>query len=627
MKSKASNWQEKITSAEKAVWNIRSGDRVFVGTACAAPWRLVHALENCEKPFKDVQLIHYVADKIYPMQEGVPVTRFKHKVFYVGMDEESFYKRGQRQDINFVPISISQVPRLFNLGRFPIDVALVQTTYPDEHGFVSLGISVDITKSAVENAKMVIAEINPNMPWTRGDSFVPVDDIDYMVEVDAPLTPFVHPKVDEDVSERIARYIASKIDDGSTLQVEMGRYTTGALRYLDNRKDLGIHSDVVTDEIIDLIEKGIITGREKTYYKNRIVTSYCMGTERLYRYIDQNPMFCFQPIETVCKSDHISRNRKMVSINQAWAIDLMGQVCSGQFGGNLYGGDSAKQDFIKGAAESEGGRPIICLESTYIKDGKKESRIRPLLKEGEGVTIARADVHYVVTEWGIENLFAKSIQERALRLIQIADPEFRDWLLERAKQLGYIREGYVLESKSAYPEHEERKVTLKNNETVLIRPAKASDFGGMQELFYHHLHIEDIETRFHGRLSYLPESKYDFLTNVDYEKTMAFVAVAGEPEDEKIIGNSAYAIVESSYSRDKSIDLAEFGYLIHPNWQGAGLGSAIKQRMIEYAKSKNVKGYFEEFFETNEKMKRLAEQTENATVTYENGKGRAEMLF
>jgi len=627
MPDRSPNWKDKITAIERVVWHIRSGDRVFIGTACAAPWELVHALEETEKRLRDVQLIHYVADRIFPAKDGVPTTRFKHKVFYVGMDEEKFFSRGEGQFIDLIPIAISRVPRLFQSKRFPIDVALIQTTRPDDHGYVSLGVSVDITKAAVENAKMVIAQINPRMPWTWGDSCIHVEDIDYMVEVDRPITPFVHPKVSDDVSERIARYIASKIEDGSTLQVEMGRYTTGALGYLDNRRDLGIHSDVITDEVIDLIEKGVVTGKEKTQSKKRVVTSYCMGTEKLYKYVHQNPMFDFRPIDEVCRSDIISRNRKMVSINQAWAIDLMGQVCSGQFDGNLYGGISAKPDFIKGAADSEGGRPIICLESTYIKDGVKQSRIRPMLKEGEGVTVSRADVHYVVTEWGIEHIFGKSIQERAIRLIQVADPEFRDWLMDKAKEMGYVPEDYVLESKSAYPEHEERIAGLKDGRTAMVRPAKASDFSGMQDLFYHHLPMTDIETRFHTQLSYLPESKYNFLTNVDYETTMAFVAVTGEPEHEIIVGNSAYAVIESSYSGNESIDLAEFGYIIHPEWQGAGLGTILKYRMIEYAKKKGVKGYYEEFIETNEEMKALAKKSETAKITYANGWGRAETLF
>jgi len=612
-------WESKLTTAERAVWDIRSGDTVFVGSVCAAPRGLVHALEQSEKPLKDVQLIHYLVDReVYPLSNGRPTTRFTHKVFYVGSAEEQIIEDGRGDLIHYIPLSAGRVPPLFDAGRFPIDVALIQTTMPDKHGYVSLGISVDITKSAVANAGTVIAEINPHMPWTRGDSAVPVDRIDHMVEVDTPLISYLHPEVDE-AAERISRYIASIIDDGSTLQIGIGRYPNGVLKYLDRRRNLGIHSDIVCEEIVDLIEKGIVTGEEKDFEKGRIVASHCMGTERLYRYIDNNPMFSFQPLDIVCRPDHIGRNRKMISITQAWAIDLMGQVCCGQLDGALYGGVSVTPDFIRGAAESDGGKPIICLGSTYEKDGEVKSRIRPLLKEGEGVTISRSDVHYVVTEYGIAYLYGKSISERALRLIQIAHPDFRDELLSAAKRQNYIRDDYVLESKSAYPEHEERRVSLKGNGTVLIRPSQASDYRGVQELFYE-LPPKDVSTRFFSRLSSLPEAKFNFLWNVDGTDNMAFVAMSGEQEDERIIGNA-------NYSLDATTNLAEFAYMVHPDWQGKGLGFALRRRMIEYAKARGIRGYYEEFLEENTSMKHLAEKGGKAKVTYEGGVGRAEAVF
>ncbi|MEE8399783.1 MAG: acetyl-CoA hydrolase/transferase C-terminal domain-containing protein, partial [Desulfobacterales bacterium] len=455
MSTTPSDYQEKITTAEAAVASIRSGDHVFVGTACATPSRLVHALEASQRRLKDVQLIHFIADDVYPQTEdGELTTRFQHKVFFVGMDDREAIKQGKA---NYIPIPISQLPRLIESGRIPIDVALIQTTPPDGHGYVSLGVSVDITRAAVMNARKVIAEINPNMPWTHGDSFISVDKIDHMVEVDTPVKTFVHPPVNE-VAEKMARYVASIIDDGSTLQIGLGRVPNGMLKYLKNRRNLGIHSDVICEEIIDLIEEGIITGDAKTYYRGQIVTSYCMGvTRRLYDFIDHNPMFSFHPIEFVCDPANISRNRKMVSVSQAWAVDLNGQVCTDQLDGELYSGVSTQPDFIRGAANSVGGKPIICLPSTT--DDGSESRIRPLLREGEAVTIPRSDVHYVVTEFGVAYIYAKSLSDRALRLIQIAHPDFRPGLLEEAKRLGYVREGQVLESKVSYPVNEERTVT------------------------------------------------------------------------------------------------------------------------------------------------------------------------
>lgn len=609
------DYQDKITTAEVAVDIIRSGDHVFVGTACATPCLLVRTLEASQRRLKDVQLIHFIADDVYPQTEdGELTTRFQHKIFFVGMDDREIIKQGKA---NYIPIPISQLPRLIESGRIPIDVALIQTTPPDGHGYVSLGVSVDITRAAVMNARKVIAEINPNMPWTHGNSFISVDKIDHMVEVDTPVKTFPHPPVDE-VAEMMARYVASIIDDGSTLQIGLGRVPNGMLKYLKNRRNLGIHSDVICEEIIDLIEEGIITGDAKTHYRGQIVTSYCMGvTRRLYDFIDHNPMFSFHPIEFVCDPANISRNRKMVSVSQAWAIDLNGQVCTDQLNGELYSGVSTQPDFIRGAANSAGGKPIICLASTT--DDGKESRIRPRLREGEGVTIPRSDVHYVVTEYGIAYIYAKSLGERALRLIQIAHPDFRPELLEDAKRLGYVRKDQVLESKVSYPVNEERTVTLKNGETVLLRPSMASDVEGLQDLFYH-LPPEDIETRFFQRLSSLPVSKAEMFCNVDYENEMAFLAMSGELEAETVVGNGLYCI-------DDATHLAEFAYMIHPQWQGKGLGGLLKQRMIEYAKSKGVRGYVEIFLEDNEKMKRLAQRGTNVKITYEHGRGEAITLF
>jgi len=605
----------KVTTAEKAVADIQSGDNVFVGTACATPCSLVHALENSKRYIKDVQLIHFIADGVYPLsQDGQPTTRFQHKIFFVGSDDRAIIKQ---RKASYIPLSLSQLPQLIENGRIPIDVALIQTSLPDMHGYVSLGISVDVTKAAVQHAKTVIAEINPNMPWTLGDSYIHVDKIDHMVEVNTPIKTWEHPDVDE-VAEKIARYVASIIKDGSTLQIGLGRIPNRMLKYLDNRRNLGIHSDVICEEILNLIEKGIITGNEKSYYKGRIITSYCMGvTKRFYEFIDRNPMFGFFPIETVCDPVNISRNTKMVSVTQAWAVDLMGQVCADQYKGEFYSGVSTQPEFIRGAANSPGGKPIICLASTT--DDGNESRIRPLLMAGEGVTIPRSDVHYVVTEYGIAYIYAKSIPERALRLIQIAHPDFRDALLKEAKQLGYVREDQVLESHIPYPVYEERTVELKNGQKVLIRPSRASDVEALQNLFYD-LPLEDIGTRFFARLSSLPVSKADFLCNVDYDKNMAFIVTAGEQEDETIIG-------VANYSVDDSTNLAEFAYMIRRSWQSVGLGGVLKQRMIEYAKSKGARGYIEVFLEENEKMKRLAQNGKNVSLVFINGRGEATCLF
>ena len=578
----------RISTPAEALSCIRSGDRIFIGTAQATPRLLLHALENTDRRLSDIQIFHFLTDGAIPIKEGKYTTRFQHKVFFVGSDVRDAIKEGRA---DYIPISIAKVPRLIERGQFPIDVALVQVSMPDEHGYVSLGVSVDVTFASVQHAKTVIAEINPQMPRTYGNTMIPVGKIDHFVWSDSPIVTYTHPEADF-AAQQIARYVARIIDDGATLQIGLGRVPNEMLKHLTNRRDLGIHSDVITDPIIDLIESGVITGNAKTLHPGKIVTSYCMGTERLYRLIDLNPMFGFYPIDYVCNPAVISQNNQMVSVTQAFAVDLMGQVCADQFEGEFYSGVSTQPDFIRGTAASSGGKPIICLPS--ITDDGKESRIRPLLLEGEGVTIPRSEVHYVITEFGIAYLYGKTIRERALAMIEIAHPDFRSNLLEQAKRLGYVRHEQTLKSKTAYPAEEEREVVLKNNLQVLIRPSKASDVEGLQDIFYN-LRPEDIKTRFFTRLSSLPVTKAEHLCNVDYENEMAFVAISGDRENERLVGSSCYSV-------DPATNMAEVAYMIRPEWQGMGLGKALQQRTTDYAKSKGIRGFTADILEENKKM-------------------------
>jgi acyl-CoA hydrolase/L-amino acid N-acyltransferase YncA len=578
----------RLSSATEALSGIRSGDHIFLGTACATPRLLIHALENAKQKLPDIQIFHFLTDGAIPIKDGQPATRFQHKVFFVGADCREAVKQGKA---DYIPISIAQVPRLIKRGQIPIDVAMIQTSLPDESGHVSLGVSVDVTYAAVQHATTVIAEINPHMPRTSGDSLIPTSKINHFVWSDSPVIEYIHPAADA-VAQQIARYVATIIDDGSTLQIGLGRIPNEMLKYLANRRDLGIHSDVITDPIINLTENGVITGNAKTLHRGKIITSYCMGTKRLYDLIDKNPLFSFHPMDYVCDPAVIAQNRQMVSVTQAFAVDLMGQVCADQFGGEFYSGVSTQPDFIRGAAASPGGKPIICLAS--VTDDGKESRIRPLLMEGEGVTIARSEVHYVITEYGIAYLFGKTIRERTLAMIEIAHPDFRSHLLEEAQRLGYVRKDQTLKSRTAYPVEEEREVRLKNHETVLIRPSKASDVEGLQEIFYS-LRPEDIRTRFFTRLYSLPVSSAEHLCNVDYENEMAFVAVSGDIENQLLVGSSCYSL-------DPSTHMAEVAYMIRPGWQGVGLGNALQQRMIEYAVSRGIRGFTADILEENKKM-------------------------
>jgi acyl-CoA hydrolase/RimJ/RimL family protein N-acetyltransferase len=583
----------KMKSAEEAVSAIKSGDRVFIGTACATPRALIQALEARGDELFDVKLVHFLTDGAIPIENGLPKTRFQHKVFFVGSDTREAIKQGKAQ---YIPISIAHLPRLIENENIPVNVVLIQVSPPDDKGFVSLGVSVDITRAAVLKAKTVIAEVNPNMPYTCGDSLIPVDRIDAFVAVNTPVIEYLHKPADA-IGEQIARYVARIIHDNSTLHTGIGRIPNEMLKYLTNRKNLSIHSDVITEPVIDLIAKKVITGP--------IVTSYCMGTQALYRLVDRNTQFSFHPIDYICRPDVIARINRLVSVTQVFSIDLMGQACADQFGGEFYGGLSAQPEFIRAAALSPGGKSIICLSSTT--DDGKESRIRPLLREGEGVTISRSEVHYVITEYGSAYLYCKSIQEKALALIEIAHPDFRPGLLEEAIRLGYLREGQTLKSKTAYPENEEREIELKNGHKVIIRPSKASDAGGLQDIFYN-MEPNDIYTRFFTHLASLTDKMAQHLCNVDYEHEMAFMAVVGERENEKVIGSSCYFV-------DSTDNLAEVAYMIRPEWQKCGLGTALQQRMTEYAKPKGLSGFKASILAENLKMQRVIQKGDKVTFS------------
>jgi acyl-CoA hydrolase len=603
--------RDRIVSAEAAVNLVGNGANVYLGSACATPRLLALALEQRPKPPADVTVYHFLTNGAQPSGSRSP---YRHVGFFIGSDDRASVAAGFA---DYVPVRLPQVPRLFETRRIPIDIAFIQISPPDHSGFCSLGVSVDITASVIRHARHVVAEINPNMPRTQGGVFIPVQRLERMVWNDAPVIEYSHAPADK-IAESIARYIASIIEDGATLQVGLGRFPNEALKYLVDRRDLGIHSDVITDPVVDLIERGIITGHAKGEDHGRVVASYCLGTRRLYDLIDGNPMFSFEPIEAVADIARITRHKLMVSITQAFAVDLTGQVCADQFEGEFYGGVSTQQEFIQGAAQAEGGKPIICLAAT-TEDGT-DSRIRAQLREGEGVAVARSNVHYVITEFGIAYLFGRSIRERALALIEIAHPDFREELLAEAKRLGYVHPDQALHISAAYPVEEERHVALRNRETVLIRPARPSDARDLQ-LFFHQMPAEDQYTRFFSRLRSLSFEEAQNLCNVDQANAVAFLAVTGPRENETVIGSACYYL-------NQSTNMAEVAYMVLRDWQGSGLGSALQSRLVEHARARNIRGFIAEMLATNSGMISLARRaTSHVTVAREDDTVTATILF
>jgi acyl-CoA hydrolase/RimJ/RimL family protein N-acetyltransferase len=598
---------DKVITAEAAAQKINNGDHVFVGTACATPRTLVAALEALPKWPADVELLHFLTDHAVPHDaDGKAITHFNHRTFFVGQDMMAAVRQGLA---HYVPMSIARVPELMANGRIAVDVAFIQVSLPDEFGYVSLGVSVDVVAGAVNAAKLVIAEVNPAMPRSMGDSALHISRIDFLVPVDTPVIEYVHQAPAEAMAQ-IARYIGTIIEDGSTLQIGLGRVTNEALKHLIERQDIGIHSDVITDAIIPLLERGVLTGKRKTQQPHKIVTSFAMGTKRLYDLIDRNPLFSFQPIEAVCNADVIAAQHKMVSVTQAFAIDLTGQVCADQFNGNFYGGLAAQAEFLRGAARSVGGKPIICLAST--DDDLSVSRIRAVLRPGEGVTVARTDVHYVITEFGIAYLFGKSIAERAVALIAVAHPNFRAALLDEAKALGYVPPEQVLKNMRAYAAEEERTVVLKDQRTVLLRPATSVDGEAIRVLF-HQLSDSDVYTRFFRKVRGLSNKEVQRLCNLNFEDEVAFVAATGPREAPQVVAQACYFI-------NPSTNLAETAFMVHPDWQGCGLASAMQLAMKTHAMARGVRGFVAEILSSNTHMIRLARNaSSNVSTEKEDG--------
>jgi acetyl-CoA hydrolase len=431
-------YNSKLVSADEAVKHIKSGDNIVVQPGCAAPMELIRALVRRKDELSDITLYHILVVGELPYLQPGMEKHFKHKAFFIGANSRQAVNDGRAE---FIPIFLSEVPLLFKYGIIKSDVALLNVSPPDEHGFCSYGVDVGTIKTPAEKSKLIIAQINRHQPRTLGDSFIHINKINYIVEHDEPIKelPQVDPnatKEELEVFDKIGSYIADLVEDGSTLQMGIGAIPDSVMKYLKNKKDLGIHTEMFSDGIIELVEQGIINGERKTLHPGKIIAGFVLGTRRVYDFIDNNPVIEFHPQEYVNDPFIIAKNNKMVAINSAIEVDLTGQVCSDSIGTKFYSGIGGQVDFIRGAARSEGGKPIIALPSS-TKNGTI-SRIVPTLKQGAGVVTSRGDVHYVITEYGVAELFGKSIQERAKALINIAHPAFRDELTKYAKETFHI---------------------------------------------------------------------------------------------------------------------------------------------------------------------------------------------
>ncbi|WP_411683217.1 acetyl-CoA hydrolase/transferase family protein [Clostridium thailandense] len=417
-------YKSKLVSAEEAVSKIKSNDRVVVGHAVGEPSELIDAMVENKESYENVELVHMVAmGKSEYAKEGMEKYFHVNSIF-VGASTREAIASGRG---DFTTCFFYEVPRLFKDGYMPVDVALIQVSKPDKHGYCSFGVSNDYTKPAAECAKLLIAEVNENMPRTMGDSFIHVSDIDYIVKTSHPIIELKPPKIGE-VEKSIGKNCASLIEDGSTLQLGIGAIPDAVLLFLKDKKDLGIHSEMISDGVVELVEAGVITNSKKTLHPGKIVVTFLMGTKRLYDFVNDNPMVETYPVDYVNDPTVVMKNSKMISINSCVQVDLMGQVCSESIGIKQISGVGGQVDFVRGASMCRDGKSIIAIPSTAAKG--KVSRIVPLLDEGSAVTTSRNDVDYVVTEYGIASLKGKTLKERAKALINIAHPDFRESLIK-----------------------------------------------------------------------------------------------------------------------------------------------------------------------------------------------------
>ncbi len=594
-------WQDKhrsmIATPEEALARLRPGQRIFIGTGCAEPLRLVSALTKRAAELPDTEIVHLLTYGDAPYAHKEMTQYFRVNSFFIAENVRGIIQEGLG---DYTPIHLSDIPRLFDSGQLPLDAALIQVTPPDERGLCSLGVSVDVVKCAAENASLVIAQVNPRMPRTHGNSNLHVYDLDVLVPVDDPILEIPLLEVTEE-TRQIAEHLAALIDDGSTLEVGIGRIPQALLGFLKDKKDLGIHTEMISDGIIDVVESGAVTGSRKSVDRNQIVASFCLGTQRLYDFIDDNPMMAFHPTEYVNDPYVISRQHKMVAINVALEVDLTGQVCADSIGTRFFSGVGGQVDFGRGAAKAHRGKAIIALPST-AKD-ETVSRIVTRLSPGAGVVTTRAGVNYVVTEYGVAYLHGKSIQERALALICIAHPKFRAQLLREAIEHKYLSgsmaevEGKIMVG----PKEQRGTYVLDDGTQINFRPIHPTDEPRMRDLFYA-LSQQTMYYRFMSFRKWVRRTEIQEFVYIDHRNDVTIVATLPEAHGEDIIAVGSFYL-------DPKTNLAEVAFVVHDRWQNRGIGTYLLRYLGRIARRNGIRGFTAEVLRDNRPMQAVFNKT------------------
>ncbi len=598
------NWQQQykdlVTTSRKALAQVRPGQRVFIGTGCGEPVDLVAALTARAGELADVEIIQLFTKGDAPYAEKRLAECFTINSFFIGSNVRGMIQEGLG---DYTPVLLSDIPVLFHSGRLPLDVALIQVTPPDARGKVSLGISVDVVRSATENASLVIAQVNPNMPWTHGDSLIDIYDIDLLIPVENELierksNPF------HSTSKKIGEKVASLIPNGATIEFGLGRVPgigrlpLAAVEFLHDKKNLGIHSELLTEPLIGLIQSGVINGARKTIDRGKTTVSFCMGTKEVYDFVNDNPSICFRPTEYINDSNIIGKQKRMVAINMALEIDLTGQVCSDSVAGRFYSGIGGQVDFNRGAARSEGGRAVFVMPST--NEDNTRSRIVTTLQPGSGVVTTRGTVHYVVTEYGVAFLHGKSIQERVMALISIAHPDWREQLFQEAVDNKYLRpEKAGLGGRFLVPGEEFMRTSLLLDQGTQIsfRSILPTDEPHMRDLIYD-LSRETIYYRFMSNQQRFTHQQIQDFVYIDHRKDVAIIGVLPEAHGEEIIAVGRYYL-------NKNTNKAEVAFVIRDGWQNNGIGSFMFRHLISIAKRNGISGFTAEVLRDNRRMQAI----------------------
>lgn len=568
---------------------LRPGSRVFIGGGASVPHALVDSMLRHAERFVDLEIVHIHGLGPTPWIEPRYEQVLRTNSFFLTPALREAVERGQA---DYTPCALSEVPALFRSGRVPVEVALIQVSPPDERGDCSLGVSVDVVRSAVKSARRVIAQINPRLPRTGGDTRISTREIDYFLNHPAPLPEAELPELDER-QQRIGRYAAQLIDDGATIQVGLGNTPEAVVRALAKHRHLGIHSGMLNDALMDLVRCGAADNSRKNYKPGKIIASHVLGSRKLYRFVDGHPDLELHPSDWVNDPHRIARNDRMVAINGAREIDLTGQVVRDSSGHRFYGGIGALQDFIRGAGRSKDGRPIIVL--TSLTDDGKSSRIVTGLQPGSGVCTGRGDVHHVVTEYGIASIYGLSIRERVARLVEIAHPDHRESLLEGARTRGWLPKFFTMPG-GALGGVESEWIDFSCGR-FRLRPLHPSDMRALQAFFYSH-HEETVRLRYgYQRERMTGESAYK-LAAVDQEKDHAFGLFAEEHGNEELRAIGRYFLDPSGTS-------AEVAFVVHESTRRAGMAGFLLGELAGIAKKRGITEFWASVLAENHGMAAL----------------------